>query len=58
MYIPVRSASENGKLLFKWDPCDDTIEIIRKGEKVSIKLVKQGKSGTYSILERRQKVKT
>ena len=53
--MEVRSDNGSGKLLFEWNPEDDTITVIQKGTVYRIKLVKTGKNGTYRILDKRPK---
>jgi len=53
--MKVRSTDSGGKLLFEWNPDDDTVTLILKGTYYRVKLVKSGKKGTYRILDKRPK---
>jgi hypothetical protein len=57
MQIQVRTDDSNGKLLFEWDADNDIIEIVRKDEKIRVKLYKNGKSADYRVVDRSQKSK-
>ena len=57
MRIPVRTYNPNGKLLFVWDTDDNIIEIVRKDEKIRIKLIKNSQLGYYHVLDRFKKNK-
>ena len=53
--IQVRTDNPNSKLLFEWDPENDVIEIVRKSEKIRVKLCKNDHKVKYRILDRLEK---
>ena len=55
MSMEVRSENGTGKLLFEWNPEDDTITVIQKGTVYRVKLAKTGKNSTYRVLDKRPK---
>lgn len=54
-FLEVRSDDESGKLLFSWNPDDNTVDIVKKDTLYRVKLVKQRTGGAYRILEKRPK---
>ena len=58
MQIQVRTNEPNGKLLFEWDTDNDIIEIVRKNEKIKVKLCKNDQFFNYKVLDRTEKSKS
>ncbi len=58
MQIQVRTDEPNSKLLFEWDAENDIIEIVRKNEKIKVKLCKNGQFVNYKVLDRTEKAKS
>ncbi len=50
MRIEIRTDDHIKKLLFEWDPDNNTIEIVRKREKIRVKLKRDEKSFSYEIV--------
>lgn len=55
MSLQVRSDYTDGKFLFEWDPAENTIGIVQKNMFYRVKLIPQGTSGRYRVLEKRPK---
>lgn len=57
MFIEIRSEPQKGKLLFKWDPQSNVIDIVLKDTLYSIKLAQSENGGGYEIIDKRIKQK-
>lgn len=55
MDMQVRTDYSKGKLLFDWDPKDNTIGIVLKNMFYLIKLIPGGSRSSYRIIEKRPK---
>ena len=55
MIQAIKCKGNDGKLLFVWNPSDDTISIIRKDVYYKVKLDVQGKKATYCIVDEHPK---
>ena len=55
MRLDVRSDYTGGKLLFEWDPTENTIGIVQKDMFYRVKLIRNGMNGRYRVLEKRPK---
>ena len=56
MFVEIRS--KKGKLLFKWDPQTNTVNIVLKDILYSVKLNNLSPSGEYEILSNKNKYET
>ena len=57
MFIEIRSEEQRGKLLFKWDPRSNVIDIVLKDTLYSVKLARSEEGGGYEIIDKRTKPK-
>ena len=55
MFTEIRSEPPNGKLLFKWDPQKNIVDIVLKNTIYSVKLNNQTSNGEYKIINKRSK---
>ena len=47
----VKCEGADGKLLFEWNPVENSISIVRKNTFYRLQLYRQGSAGRYKIIE-------
>ena len=55
MFIEIRSEEQKGKLLFKWDPQSNVVDIVLRDTLYSIKLAQSENGGGYEIIDKKVK---
>lgn len=55
--MKVRSENGTGKLLFEWDPTENTIALVQKNMYYRVKLLSEETGSTYHVVEKRPKDK-
>lgn len=57
LFVEVRSEEQKGKLLFKWDPQSNVVDIVLKDTVYSVKLGQDESGSGYKIIDKKQKPK-
>ena len=55
LFIEIRSEEQKGKLLFKWDPQSNVVDIVLRDTLYSVKLNGEGGDIGYEIIDKKVK---
>lgn len=56
--MEIRTDGERGKLLFKWEPRENTVYIVNRDLLYEVRLIREGECGSYRIVRCEKKKKT
>lgn len=56
--MEVRTDGAHGKLLFKWEPRENTVYIVNRELLYEVRLIREGERGSYRIVRCEKKKKT